>query len=71
MIKVRDLRVAYGDQVVAHVPELRPGSASITGIAGESGSGKSQTALALMGLSGTAVPGSPAASGWTTSAAPR
>ncbi len=54
MIKVRDLRVAYGDQVVAHVPELDLAPASITGIAGESGSGKSQTALALMGLSGTA-----------------
>ena len=54
MIKVRDLRVPYGNLVVAHVPELDLAPASITGIAGESGSGKSQTALALMGLSGTA-----------------
>jgi peptide/nickel transport system ATP-binding protein len=51
VIKVRDLRVQYGDRMVAHVPELDLQPGSVMGIAGESGSGKSQTALALMGLS--------------------
>jgi len=50
MISVRDLRVAYGDKVVAHIPELDIEAGQVLGIAGESGSGKSQTALALMGL---------------------
>ena len=54
MIRVRDLRVSYGDRVVAHVPELDLAERTVVGIAGESGSGKSQTALALMGLSGYA-----------------
>jgi ABC-type dipeptide/oligopeptide/nickel transport system permease subunit/ABC-type dipeptide/oligopeptide/nickel transport system ATPase component len=54
MIQVRDLRVRYGDRVVAHVPELDVAARTVVGIAGESGSGKSQTALALMGLSGYA-----------------
>lgn len=51
MIAVRDLRVAYGGTVVAHVPALTLEPGQIYGIAGESGSGKSQTALAIMGLS--------------------
>lgn len=61
MIQVRDLRIQYGDRVVAHVPELDLEPGTVTGIAGESGSGKSQTALALMGLSsyaGATVTGS-------------
>jgi ABC-type glutathione transport system ATPase component len=61
ILEVRDLRVAYGKQVVAHVPELRLAAGQVLGIAGESGSGKSQTALALMGLtrySGGVVSGS-------------
>lgn len=51
MIRVRDLRVHYGGRVVAHVPELDLDAGTVVGIAGESGSGKSQTALAIMGLS--------------------
>lgn len=51
MIRVRDLRVQYGQRVVASVPELDLDRGSIVGIAGESGSGKSQTALAILGLS--------------------
>jgi peptide/nickel transport system ATP-binding protein len=51
MIQVRDLRVHYGHHVVAHVPELDLSPGTVVGIAGESGSGKSQTALAIMGLS--------------------
>lgn len=61
MMRVRDLNVRYGDRVVAHVGELDLAPGSITGIAGESGSGKSQTALAIMGLarySGADVSGS-------------
>jgi len=61
ILQVRDLQVSYGKQVVAHIPELDLAEGSILGIAGESGSGKSQTALALMGLtrySGGAVSGS-------------
>ncbi|MEI8056915.1 MAG: ABC transporter ATP-binding protein [Actinomycetes bacterium] len=50
MIRVRDLQVSYGDSVVAHIPELDLAAGQVLGIAGESGSGKSQTALALMGL---------------------
>ncbi len=61
MIQIRDLRVSYGATVVAHVPELEVAAGQVVGIAGESGSGKSQTALALMGLSrhaGATVTGS-------------
>ena len=61
MISVRGLRVSYGDRVVAQVPELDLEAGKVVGIAGESGSGKSQTALALMGLSthaGAVVSGS-------------
>lgn len=50
MMRVRNLRVTYGERCVAHVPELDLAPGEVLGIAGESGSGKSQTALALMGL---------------------
>lgn len=50
ILKVRDLRVAYGGHAVAEVPSLDVEDGQVVGIAGESGSGKSQTALALMGL---------------------
>jgi len=61
VISVRDLRVSYRGNVVAHVPEFDLAAGQVLGIAGESGSGKSQTALALMGLTryaGGAVSGS-------------
>jgi peptide/nickel transport system ATP-binding protein len=50
VIAVRDLEVAFGERVVARVGELdlRPGE--VVGLAGESGSGKSMTALAITGL---------------------
>lgn len=50
MIEVRDLVIRYGDRVVANVPELVIERGTVTGVAGESGSGKSQTAMALLGL---------------------
>src|SRR5207248_7277163 len=60
-LEVRDLRVAFGDRVVAHVPELAIESGESVGIAGESGSGKSMTAMAILGLTeklGASVAGS-------------
>jgi peptide/nickel transport system ATP-binding protein len=50
MIAVRDLEIAFGDRVVARVPELDLPRGEIVGLAGESGSGKSMTALAILGL---------------------
>ena len=61
MIRVRGLQVKYGHRVVAQIEQLDLAPGSVTGIAGESGSGKSQTALAIMGLSryaGATVSGS-------------
>ncbi|MDX6569736.1 MAG: peptide/nickel transport system ATP-binding protein [Gaiellales bacterium] len=50
MIAIRDLQGAFGPRVVAHIPELEIGRGEIVGLAGESGSGKSMTALAILGL---------------------
>jgi ABC-type glutathione transport system ATPase component len=50
MIAVRDLEVAFGDRVVASVPTLDLAAGEVVGLAGESGSGKSMTALAIAGL---------------------
>ncbi|HKI91242.1 MAG TPA: ATP-binding cassette domain-containing protein [Gaiellaceae bacterium] len=61
MIEARDLTVAFGGTVVARVPELEIRPGTIVGLAGESGSGKSMTALALLGLTrhlGATVTGS-------------
>jgi ABC-type glutathione transport system ATPase component len=60
-LEVNDLRVAFGERVVAHVPELAIESGQSVGIAGESGSGKSMTAAAILGLAphlGATVTGS-------------
>jgi peptide/nickel transport system ATP-binding protein len=60
-IAISDLRVAFGERVVAHVPELAIGEGEIVGLVGESGSGKSMTALAVIGLArsmGATVTGS-------------
>ena len=61
MIAVRDLEVRFGRRVVARVDELDVAAGEIVGIAGESGSGKSMTALAILGLAplaGASVTGS-------------
>ena len=51
MIAVRELEVAYGDTVVARVPSLDLDAARSSAWPARAGSGKSQTALALLGLS--------------------
>lgn len=50
MIAVRDLEVAFDGRVVARVESLDLNAGEIVGLAGESGSGKSMTALAILGL---------------------
>lgn len=50
MIAIRDLEVRFGGRRVASLPELDLDAGQIVGIAGESGSGKSMTALAILGL---------------------
>jgi ABC-type glutathione transport system ATPase component len=54
VIAVRDLEVAFGERVVARVPSLDLPRGEVVGLAGESGSGKSMTALAILGLAGHA-----------------
>ena len=50
MLTIRDLEVRFGSRVVASLPELDVAPGEIVGVAGESGSGKSMTALAILGL---------------------
>jgi peptide/nickel transport system ATP-binding protein len=54
VIAVRDLEVAFGERVVARIPSLDLPRGEVVGLAGESGSGKSMTALAILGLAGHA-----------------
>jgi peptide/nickel transport system ATP-binding protein len=66
VIAIRELEVAFGPRVVAHISELEIGRGEIVGLAGESGSGKSMTALAILGLArfaGARVTGSIALDG--------
>ena len=50
---IRDLDVRFGDRQVVDIGELSLGAAEIVGLAGESGSGKSMTTLAVLGLTHT------------------
>ncbi len=52
-LEVRDLAIAFGDREVVHLDRLELGQREILGMAGESGSGKSMTALAILGLAPT------------------
>jgi peptide/nickel transport system ATP-binding protein len=52
-LEVRDLRIAFGDRRVVDLEHLAIGHGEIVGLAGESGSGKSMTALAVLGLAST------------------
>jgi ABC-type glutathione transport system ATPase component len=52
-IEVRDLSIAFADREVVRLDHLWLGEGEILGVAGESGSGKSMTALAILGLAPT------------------
>jgi peptide/nickel transport system ATP-binding protein len=52
-LAIRDLQVRFGDRQVVGIGEFGLGEAEIVGLAGESGSGKSMTTLAVLGLAHT------------------
>ena len=52
-LAVRDLRIAFGTRRVVDLERLDVGAGEIVGLAGESGSGKSMMALAVLGLAST------------------
>jgi peptide/nickel transport system ATP-binding protein len=52
-LAIRDLDVRFGDRQVVDIGELSLDAAEIVGLAGESGSGKSMTTLAVLGLADT------------------
>jgi peptide/nickel transport system ATP-binding protein len=49
-LEVRNLRIAFGDRVVADIGALDIDQGEILGLVGESGSGKSMTSMGIMGL---------------------
>jgi len=52
-LAISDLRVSFGSRQVVAIGELAVGHGEIVGLAGESGSGKSMTTLAILGLAHT------------------
>jgi peptide/nickel transport system ATP-binding protein len=53
ILDIRDLSIAFGRRRVVELDELGLARGEILGVAGESGSGKSMTALAILGLAPT------------------
>ena len=52
-LTIGDLQVRFGNRRVVQIDDLRLDHAEILGLAGESGSGKSMTTLAVLGLADT------------------
>jgi ABC-type glutathione transport system ATPase component len=52
-LAITNLEVSFGERRVVDLAELAVGEAEIVGLAGESGSGKSMTTLAVLGLAPT------------------
>jgi ABC-type glutathione transport system ATPase component len=52
-LSITDLQVSFGERRVVDLAELTVGEAEIVGLAGDSGSGKSMTTLAVLGLAHT------------------
>ena len=52
-LQLRDVQVRFGDRLAASVAALDVDAGEIVGLAGESGSGKSMTIQAVLGLAGT------------------
>jgi peptide/nickel transport system ATP-binding protein len=52
-LAIRDLEVSFGSRRVVSIGDLRRSHGEIVGLAGESGSGKSMTTLAVLGLAHT------------------
>ncbi len=52
-LAIRDLQVRFGDRQVVDISDFGVEAAEIVGLAGESGSGKSMTTLAALGLAHT------------------
>jgi ABC-type glutathione transport system ATPase component len=53
LLEISDLRIRFGPRPIVEMDRLEVDRAQIVGLAGESGSGKSMTALAVLGLAGT------------------
>ena len=53
-LQIRNLEVRFGEQLAASAAALDVDAGEIVGLAGESGSGKSMTIQAVLGLAGTA-----------------
>jgi ABC-type glutathione transport system ATPase component len=53
ILSIADLSIAFGPRTVVAIEALELGRGEILGVAGESGSGKSMTALAILGLAPT------------------
>jgi peptide/nickel transport system ATP-binding protein len=52
-LSITNLEVSFGERRVVHIAELGLAEAEIVGLAGDSGSGKSMTTLAVLGLAHT------------------